>query len=227
MSLRYALLGTLLREPASGNALARHFSSGTSCLWQASFDRVQGELRHMRLEGLIETLPQDYDSHRYRRFRVTYKGESELARWLDTPGSAWENHNNPLQVRTAFMGHADHISAARHFFKEHIAAQTERAAVLRDILGALDQGKPQDDIDTAPWGPRPPSLPAPFRAALLRLAYVHQLEQAQAEMAMAEAALALLAADPDSIGSTQDEQPPLRLLPPAVQETGTARPAEG
>ena len=82
MSLRFALLGFLTTEPASGYRLAQEFSESMGWFWHASHSQIHPELKRMEAEGLVSSAPSNEDGRGTRIFSITSAGRAELDRWL-------------------------------------------------------------------------------------------------------------------------------------------------
>lgn len=82
MSLRFALLGFLTTEPASGYRLAQEFSESMGWFWHASHSQIHPELKRMEAEGLVSSAPSNEDGRGTRIFSITGAGREVLDRWL-------------------------------------------------------------------------------------------------------------------------------------------------
>lgn len=81
MSLRYALLGLLAREPASGYELARRFRGGVGrYAWHAQQSQVYPELNHLAADSLVEVV--DEGPRGRRTYAITSAGRDDLHGWL-------------------------------------------------------------------------------------------------------------------------------------------------
>lgn len=82
MSLRYALLGFLTTEPASGYQLAQEFGESMGWFWYASYSQIHPELRRLEEQGLVNSEVSTADGRGTRIFSITPAGEADLRRWL-------------------------------------------------------------------------------------------------------------------------------------------------
>jgi PadR family transcriptional regulator AphA len=82
MSLRFALLGFLTTEPASGYQLAQEFGDSMGWFWYASYSQIHPELRRLEEQGLVRSEVSSADGRGTRIFSITPAGEAELRRWL-------------------------------------------------------------------------------------------------------------------------------------------------
>jgi PadR family transcriptional regulator, regulatory protein AphA len=84
VSLRYALLGLLSEERASGYELARRFERSLwRYAWHAQYSQIRPELDRMAREGLITVVASG--RRRRRTYSITRTGQAELDRWLRNP----------------------------------------------------------------------------------------------------------------------------------------------
>ena len=84
MSLRYALLGLLAEEPASGYDLARKFERNLSrYAWHAQQSQIYPELNRLAADGLATVIEEGPRGR--RTYAITEVGRSELRRWVLDP----------------------------------------------------------------------------------------------------------------------------------------------
>jgi DNA-binding PadR family transcriptional regulator len=83
MSLAYALLVSLIREPKSGYALAKQFDGTVGFFWQATHQQIYRELTKLEQQNwtLAEAIAQDGKPDK-KIFSVTDLGLSHLKAWL-------------------------------------------------------------------------------------------------------------------------------------------------
>lgn len=75
MSLRYALLGFISTEPASGFDLAREFGESMGWFWYASHSQIYPELRRLEEDGLVTSTEVDGSPGKQKRiYRITEQG---------------------------------------------------------------------------------------------------------------------------------------------------------
>jgi PadR family transcriptional regulator AphA len=82
MSLRYALLGFLTTEPASGYRLAQEFGESMGWFWYASHSQIHPELKRMEDEGLVTSELLEDDGRGKRLYSITESGREQLDQWL-------------------------------------------------------------------------------------------------------------------------------------------------
>lgn len=80
MSLRYAVLGLLELEPATGYELTRRFERSIANAWHASHSQIYPQLSQLESAGLVEVASEG--ARRSRTWAVTPDGRDELRRWL-------------------------------------------------------------------------------------------------------------------------------------------------
>jgi len=95
MALRYALLGLLASEPASGYDLAKAFEGELGAYaWQAGYNRIYPELARLADEGLI--VPAGEGARGRRTYAITAAGFAELRAWLMAPRTGGAVRNEPV-----------------------------------------------------------------------------------------------------------------------------------
>jgi|SRR5579859_3548765 len=81
MSLRYALLGLLAEEPASGYDLARKFERNLRrYAWHAQHSQIYPELNRLAADGLATVVEEGPRGR--RTYAITEPGRIELRRWV-------------------------------------------------------------------------------------------------------------------------------------------------
>ena len=84
MSLRYALLGLLAEEPASGYELTRKFQQVLQrYAWHAQNSQVYPELNQLSRDGLAEVIEEGPRGR--RTYAITDAGREELRQWMRNP----------------------------------------------------------------------------------------------------------------------------------------------
>src|SRR3954468_2178337 len=80
MSLRYAVLGLLAVQPATGYELTQKFDRSLSNAWHAGHSQIYPELARLEEAGMVEVVGEG--ARRSRTFAVTAAGREELRSWL-------------------------------------------------------------------------------------------------------------------------------------------------
>lgn len=117
MSLKYALLGFLTTESASGYQIAQEFGDSMGWFWYASHSQIHPELRRLEENGLAVSVRSDADGRGTRIYSITETGEAELREWL-TAETAYPPVRDPERIRLIF---ADMLAAdeIRSHFEQH------------------------------------------------------------------------------------------------------------
>jgi DNA-binding PadR family transcriptional regulator len=83
VSVPHALLALLTEGPKYGLRLQSEFESRTGEVWPLNVGQVYTTLQRLERDGLVET--DDEGERAQKRYRITSKGDRELADWLMTP----------------------------------------------------------------------------------------------------------------------------------------------
>jgi DNA-binding PadR family transcriptional regulator len=84
VSVPHALLALLSEGPKHGLRLQNEFEARTGEVWPLNVGQVYTTLQRLERDGLVET--DDGASERSgKRYRITSRGDRELAEWLRTP----------------------------------------------------------------------------------------------------------------------------------------------
>ena len=86
MSLRFALLGLLAVEPASGYDLKRAINRSTYFIWNATGPQIYNTLHKLREEGCItsQSLAQDGKPDK-QIYTITARGQARLEEFMSEP----------------------------------------------------------------------------------------------------------------------------------------------
>lgn len=130
MSLRHALLVTLLDGEASGYELAKRFDVRVASFWHAQAPQLYAELGRMEKDELVDGRRVLQERRPNKRvFSLTEQGRSALVRWLHEP-SRLNATKDELLVRMAAVDHMEPAAA--------LAAIDERRAQASAQLASYD-----------------------------------------------------------------------------------------
>ena len=115
MSVHHALLALLNEGPKYGLRLQNEFESRTGEVWPLNVGQVYTTLQRLERDGLVET--DDAESERSRkRFRITPRGDRELAEWLRTPTELVPPPRDELVIvvpgRVGYLARGDRLEIA-------------------------------------------------------------------------------------------------------------------
>ena len=88
MSVRHTLLALLSEGPKYGLQLREEFEARTGEVWPLNVGQVYTTLQRLERDGLVEsddTGPDGREKTPQKAFRITARGQTELAGWLRTP----------------------------------------------------------------------------------------------------------------------------------------------
>jgi DNA-binding PadR family transcriptional regulator len=139
MSLRYALLGLLAEQPASGYELARAFErSLRRYAWHAQHSQIYPELARLAGDGLIEVVAEGARGR--RTYAITDAGRARLREWVldDTADPVVRNEHT---LRLFLLPTVDTADARRLLQRQAEASRTE-ADALRAAIGAATAALP-------------------------------------------------------------------------------------
>lgn len=137
MSLRYALLGFLSTEGASGYVIAREFSESMGWFWHASHSQIYPELRRLEEEGLVWSHPPAGDGGRTKRvYEISESGRAELKKWLaedvDYPPS-----RDPERTKLIYLDEMP-VETIRRHLERHRSHHERLLEVYREQLRQVD-----------------------------------------------------------------------------------------
>lgn len=188
MSLRYALLGFLSTEPASGFDLAREFGEGLGWFWFASHSQIYPELRRLEEEGLVTSTEVPGGPGKQKRvYEITERGEAELQEWLEQP-TEYPPVRDVERVKLVFLDGAP-IEVIRRHLEDHRKHHEDLLAIYTQQLRELHRGVFPRLVKRL--ASRPSSSPELIKGLKI-LAMQGNIARTRAEIHWAEDALAWL-----------------------------------
>lgn len=130
MALRFAILGSLAKAPASGYDLLRRFDRKLNFVWWASHGAVYTELQRLEREGLL--VQQEAGSRRRLEHSVTPAGLVALRDWLRTEPLRRPRDELVLRIWSLWLlepaDGAAFLDQLADGYRERLALYEERAA---------------------------------------------------------------------------------------------------
>lgn len=126
MALRYALLASLHKSPATGYELTQRFKTRLTHVWNASHQQIYRELGKLDSEKLVlaEVVQQDAKPDK-KRYQLTIAGKQLLEQWLNRPHPQ-PPRRDPLLIKL----HAGELLAPEAFSESLSALQQECVGTL-------------------------------------------------------------------------------------------------
>ncbi len=89
MSVRYAILGMVSRQPLSGYDIKKAFAESTALYWSGNSNQVYPALLALRQEGLVTGEVQQQERYPAKKvYSITAAGLAVLKKWLLSPPEA-------------------------------------------------------------------------------------------------------------------------------------------
>lgn len=189
MSLRFALLGFLSTEPATGFDLAREFDESVGWFWHASHSQIYPVLHALEDEGLISATPAAGGRGRDKRvYALTPAGWAALDAWLAEP-TEYAPMRDIERVKLVFLDGAEPAVIRRHL-EEHREHHAALLAIYERQLRELHDGTFPRLVKRLASRP---GESAELVAGLKILAMEGNIARARGELAWADSALTWLA----------------------------------
>jgi DNA-binding PadR family transcriptional regulator/L-amino acid N-acyltransferase YncA len=135
MSLRYALLGLLAEEPASGYDLTRKFERALQrYAWHAKHSQIYPELTKLAGDGLVAVVAEGARGR--RTYAITDAGRAELRSWMLNPPDVFVVRNE-FVLRLFLLSTLD-AEDAREVLRWVADENARGAATLRDALAKAE-----------------------------------------------------------------------------------------
>jgi PadR family transcriptional regulator AphA len=152
MSLRYALLGLLAEEPASGYDLARKFERNLRrYAWHAQHSQIYPELNRLAADGLATVVEEGPRGR--RTYAITDAGRVGLRRWVLDPNDEPVVRNEHT-LRLFLLSTLD-ADDARYVLRQQVEDSRREYERLRAAIDeAGDTGQPPVALFAAELGAR-------------------------------------------------------------------------
>jgi len=135
MSLRYALLGLLAEEPASGYDLTKKFARVLQrYAWHAQHSQIYPELNRMAGDGLVAVVAEGARGR--RTYAITDAGRADLRHWMVHPPDVIVVRNE-FVLRLFLLSTLD-PAEARRLLELVAAANAKQLDELRASVAAFD-----------------------------------------------------------------------------------------
>jgi PadR family transcriptional regulator AphA len=138
MSLRYALLGFLTTEPASGYRLAQEFGESMGWFWYASHSQIHPELKRMEDEGLVTSELLEDDGRGKRLYSIADSGRAQLDQWL-SESTDYAPVRDVERIRLIFLDQQPHEVIRKHF-EAHLDHHRHLLDIYSEQLLEIHQG---------------------------------------------------------------------------------------
>jgi DNA-binding PadR family transcriptional regulator len=138
VSLKYALLGFLTTEPASGYQLAQEFGESMGWFWNASHSQIHPELRRLEEHGLVHSVVSEEDGRGKRLYSITEEGLADLERWL-AEETDYPPVRDPQRIRLVFLDLLSTQDIRRHL-EQHRKHHEGLLSVYTQQLREVRQG---------------------------------------------------------------------------------------
>lgn len=107
-TLKYAILGLLMRKNMSGYDLNKEFNSGLIEFWSAKHSQIYPELKKLVAEGLVEfKIEISGDILEKKIYQITEKGKQEFLNWLHQDVEIEPTPKDVFRLRMYFSENLD------------------------------------------------------------------------------------------------------------------------
>ncbi len=155
MSLKYALLGFLLKKPMTGYDLERWISSSIDYFWPAQLSQIYRTLRQLEEEGMVksEIAPQESRPDR-RVYSATPEAARDVLKWLDELVTERDAIRVPFLLRFFLSGVRGvddlimQLRVLRQVYEKHAA---EYGGVIAENLQSAKDAFPHSSLEALVW----------------------------------------------------------------------------
>ncbi|GAA3260146.1 PadR family transcriptional regulator [Dactylosporangium siamense] len=142
MSVRHALLAQLAEGPKYGLQLREEFEARTGEIWPLNVGQVYTTLQRLERDGFVES--DDVDSGPQKSYRITGRGEAELAEWLRTPPDMTSPPRDELVIKVLAAVRLPNVDV-----QEVIQVHRRRLVELMQQWTRLKEDEAQYDLGLA------------------------------------------------------------------------------
>jgi PadR family transcriptional regulator AphA len=144
----YVILGLLRTGPKSGYEIKSVVDHSTRFFWAASYGQIYPELKKLEKAGLVTGADSSQGGRPRTTFKLTAAGRRAAREWIARPAEVLETRDEGL-LKLFFSGAIDADRAAE-LARERAAISRAKAAELRAIQEAVDEGGQPDGPDAEP-----------------------------------------------------------------------------
>jgi len=157
VSVRYAILGMLSRQPLSGYDIKKAFAESTALYWSGNSNQVYPALLALRQEGLVESEVQQQNRYPAKKvYSLTEEGLAALKEWLLLPPEAprtrstfltqlaWSDLLSSEELRQMLDGYQEEVNTRLLMQREKarrdrmIPRRTSRESVIWEQIAGHD-----------------------------------------------------------------------------------------
>ncbi len=144
--LKYALLGFLNYQDASGYDLKQLMDVSTSNFWHAKQSQIYTTLKKLEKEGFVISHIEAQESRPNRRvYEITESGQIDLKKWLSQPLMTIESRKETLLLKLFFSAQLDpqvvltELRLQRNLHQSQLKKyQTTTKDVIQQFASSLD-----------------------------------------------------------------------------------------
>lgn len=141
-TLKYAILGLLMRSPVTGYDIAKEFGDGLGCFWSAKHSQIYPELKRLTDDGLIQfrTVIQGERMEK-KLYEITDKGKEDFLCWLLKDPPLDPTPKDVFKLRSYYsqwISTADYLVLLDKQIEKRLAKYTFLSDRLKNVYGDRD-----------------------------------------------------------------------------------------
>ena len=141
-TLKYAILGLLMRSPVTGYDIAKEFGDGLGCFWRAKHSQIYPELKRLTDDGLIQfrTVIQGERMEK-KHYEITDKGKEDFLCWLSQDPPLDPTPKDVFKLRSYYsqwISTADYLVLLDKQIEKRLAKYTFLSDRLKNVYGDRD-----------------------------------------------------------------------------------------
>lgn len=167
ITLSYALLGLLARQPLSGYDLAQYMKKRIAPMWSALPSQIYPELAKLEKQGMVKHTVVEQQNYRPDKkvYEITEAGREALRQWVTEP-TPISSIRDEFILKAYSLWLADPTNSIEHV-REHEKIHQRHLAEHEETLARLQRE----------WGPALEQVDSPLFGSSLALHYAIEYER--------------------------------------------------
>lgn len=147
MSVRLGLVALLSERPMGVYELRKEFDSRTGNTWPLNIGQVYTTIQRLVRDGLVEPVPDSYDSGDIEPYRLTEAGYAEASLWWTSPVDRSSPERDELVIKLALAVTSPDVDVAAVIHAQRV----ESMRALRDYTRLKAELPEQPEASDLAW----------------------------------------------------------------------------
>lgn len=141
---RFAVLGVLTLEPASGYDIRKFLEQTVGFFWTESFGQIYPVLRQLESEGAVVAVADSAQGRSRTTYTITDAGRKQLMDWIVDDRFETRGERNELLLKVFFADESMRPALVRQLsaFRSQVTNEQRRYAAIRETVFPEIEAKP-------------------------------------------------------------------------------------